>query len=79
MLAQSSHRSPCNSVCKTHAAATVMSVWSWMVHVSGRASPRMLARAAARYSGVTDAAAVAQTAGHFPPGTSLRLGDLGKR
>eukprot|EP00959_Pyramimonas_sp_CCMP1952_P055360 1157418-Pyramimonas_sp.AAC.1 len=39
----------------------------------------MLARAAAREFGAADAAAVALTAGHFPAGSSMRVGDLGGR
>ncbi len=41
--------------------------------------PRMLARAAASWSGATDANAVALTARHIPAGTSVRVGGLGGR
>eukprot|EP00959_Pyramimonas_sp_CCMP1952_P222737 4656627-Pyramimonas_sp.AAC.1 len=47
LLAQSSHPRTRNLVCKTHVTASAMSAWRWLVHLCGRASPRMLARAAA--------------------------------
>eukprot|EP00959_Pyramimonas_sp_CCMP1952_P290395 6073910-Pyramimonas_sp.AAC.1 len=54
-----------------------MSAWCRLVHICGRASPRMLARAAASYPGAADAAPVALTAGHIPVGTPLRVDDVG--
>eukprot|EP00959_Pyramimonas_sp_CCMP1952_P088074 1842664-Pyramimonas_sp.AAC.1 len=54
------------------------------MHLCGRASPRMLARAAAGWFGATDVAAMAVaamavTAGYFPVGISVRVGGLGGR
>eukprot|EP00959_Pyramimonas_sp_CCMP1952_P144665 3027718-Pyramimonas_sp.AAC.1 len=38
---------PHNLGCEAHAAAIAMSAWCWRVHLCGRASPRVLALAAA--------------------------------
>eukprot|EP00959_Pyramimonas_sp_CCMP1952_P137159 2870076-Pyramimonas_sp.AAC.1 len=46
LLAQTSYPPIRNLVCNTHAVAIAMSTWSWLVHLCGRASPCMLARAA---------------------------------
>eukprot|EP00959_Pyramimonas_sp_CCMP1952_P348219 7293979-Pyramimonas_sp.AAC.1 len=56
-----------------------MSARSWLVHLCGSATPAKLARTAASYFGATGAAAVALSTGHFPSGTSVRIGDLGGR
>ena len=47
LFARSSYPPAHNLVWKTHADAIEMSAWCWLVHLCGRASPRMIARAAA--------------------------------
>eukprot|EP00959_Pyramimonas_sp_CCMP1952_P150684 3153576-Pyramimonas_sp.AAC.1 len=55
-----------NLVCEIHVAAvaSTRSARWWLVHLCGRAGPRMLARTAASESGATDAAEGGMTAGH---------------
>eukprot|EP00959_Pyramimonas_sp_CCMP1952_P236159 4935407-Pyramimonas_sp.AAC.1 len=55
LLAQSFHPTTRNLDCKTHAGAIAMFARRWLVHLCGRASPRMLARRAASQFGATDA------------------------
>eukprot|EP00959_Pyramimonas_sp_CCMP1952_P130063 2719740-Pyramimonas_sp.AAC.1 len=45
--AKVAHPSTCNLVCKTHAEVIAITARRWLVHLCGRASPHMLARAAA--------------------------------
>eukprot|EP00959_Pyramimonas_sp_CCMP1952_P374464 7842174-Pyramimonas_sp.AAC.1 len=56
-----------------------MSAWCWLVHLCGRASPRMLVRAAASWFGASDANAVAVASRRIPAGTSVRVVDLDGR
>eukprot|EP00959_Pyramimonas_sp_CCMP1952_P419492 8786712-Pyramimonas_sp.AAC.1 len=78
-LASSTTALSCQTHCSRNRPTHPPATWRWLVHPCGRANPRMLARATVSYLGAADAAAAALTAGPFPAGTLVRVGDLGGR